>query len=104
MLQNLIIGFYRMNKKVSATEAVRNFSEILNSIKYQGNEYTIVRGGKPVAQLSPIESIPRHRFLGELRELLRYAPKLGKEAKAFKKDMQEVIRHQPPLPSRRRWV
>jgi antitoxin (DNA-binding transcriptional repressor) of toxin-antitoxin stability system len=36
-------------KTITATEAVRKFSEILNSIKYAGADYTIMRGGKPVA-------------------------------------------------------
>ena len=33
-----------MDKTITATEAVRKFSEILNAVKYNGNHYTILRG------------------------------------------------------------
>ena len=33
-----------MTKTITATEAVRKFSKILNAIKYTGNDYTILRG------------------------------------------------------------
>lgn len=36
-----------MNVPISSTEAVRNFSELLNNIKYRGDRYTVIRGGKP---------------------------------------------------------
>jgi len=34
-----------MMKTITATEAVRKFSEILNPIKYTGTDSTIMRGG-----------------------------------------------------------
>ena len=45
-----------MEKTVSATEAVRKFSELLNSIKYRGDRYTILKGGEPVAFIGPLEA------------------------------------------------
>ena len=33
-----------MRPDISATEAVRHFSELLNNIKYRGHRYTIIRG------------------------------------------------------------
>ncbi|MBM4277447.1 MAG: type II toxin-antitoxin system Phd/YefM family antitoxin [Deltaproteobacteria bacterium] len=43
-----------MEKIISATEAIRRFSEILNDIKYRGESYTIVRRGKKVAFICPV--------------------------------------------------
>jgi len=92
-----------MEKAVSATEAVRRFSEILNSVKYQGESYTIVRGGKPVASISPVETLPKRKFLRDLRELVKDLPRLGKEADRFGKDLKEIRKHQPTLPKEIKW-
>ena len=92
-----------MEKNISATEAVRKFSEILNSIKYRGEHYVIVRGGKPVASLLPVETVPKEKTLGELRELLKKIPVLGDEAERFNKDIEEIIRSQPSMPEKSKW-
>ncbi len=63
-----------MEKRISATEAIRKFSEILNSIKYKGESYKIIRGGKPVASLRPVEAPIKERHLGELKEIVKNLP------------------------------
>lgn len=40
--------------EVSATDAARNFSEILDAVEHRGEHYTILRRGKVVAQLDPV--------------------------------------------------
>ena len=92
-----------MEKAVSATEAVKKFSEILNSVKYRGESFTIVRGGKPVASISPVENLPRRKPLRELRELVKNLPRLGDEADRFGKDLKEIRKHQPALPKETKW-
>ena len=32
----------------------QKFSELLNTIKYRGDRYTVIRGGKPAACLIPV--------------------------------------------------
>lgn len=93
-----------MEKTVSATEVVRKFSEILNSIKYRGNHYTIMRGGKPVASICPVESPAKGKTLGELKELLKKLPRLGDEAERFEEDLKEIIKHQPLMPEKSKWA
>lgn len=93
-----------MEKRISATEVVRKFSEILNSIKYKGEHYTIIRGGKPVASIRPIEIPTKERLLGELKGLLKSVPKLGDEAERFEEDLKEILKHRPPLPEENRWA
>lgn len=87
-----------MEKKISATEAVRRFSEILNNIKYRGESYTIVRRGKRVASIYPIEVPLKERSLGELKTLLKNIPKLSDETESFERDLREILEHQPGIP------
>jgi antitoxin (DNA-binding transcriptional repressor) of toxin-antitoxin stability system len=93
-----------MEKVVSATEAVRKFSDILNSIKYRGESYTVVRGGKPVASISPVEAPGKKRLLRELKELAKNMPPLGEEADRFGRDLKEIRKHQPSVPKGNKWA
>jgi prevent-host-death family protein len=93
-----------MEKVVSATEAVRKFSDILNSIRYRGESYTIVRGGKPVASISPIETPGKKKLLRELKELAKNMTPLGEEADRFGQDLKEIRKHQPSIPRGNKWV
>ena len=40
--------------EISATDAARNFADLLDAIEHRGEEYTIVRRGKVVAHLEPV--------------------------------------------------
>lgn len=52
---------------VSATDAARNFADLLDAIEHRGEHFTIVRRGKAVAQLEPM-----NRGLGaDAKALLR---------------------------------
>jgi antitoxin (DNA-binding transcriptional repressor) of toxin-antitoxin stability system len=93
-----------MTKTITATEAVRKFSEILNSIKYTGNDYTIMRGGKPVATIRPAETHAKALTLGDLAGLVKSLPTLGDEAERFKKDLKEARKHQPLMPEKVKWA
>jgi len=39
---------------VSATDAARNFADLLDAIEHRGEHFTIVRRGKAVAHLEPM--------------------------------------------------
>lgn len=39
--------------EVSATEAARNFADILDAVEHRGERFTVVRRGKPIARLEP---------------------------------------------------
>ena len=93
-----------MTKTITATEAVRKFSEILNSIKYAGNDYTIMRGGKPVATIRSAETHAKALTLGDLEGLVKSLPALGDEAERFKKDIKEARKHQPTMPEKDKWA
>jgi prevent-host-death family protein len=42
--------------EVTATDAARNFSDILDAVEHRGEHFTIVRRGKVVAQLDPVHN------------------------------------------------
>ena len=39
---------------ISATEAARRFSDVLDSVEHDGRRYTVVRHGRAVAHIEPI--------------------------------------------------
>ena len=63
-----------MATHVSATEAVKTFSDLLNRIRSRGEEFVFERGGEAVCRMTPAG--PRTRLtLGDLASLLRGLPK-----------------------------
>jgi antitoxin (DNA-binding transcriptional repressor) of toxin-antitoxin stability system len=40
-------------REVSATDAARNFADLLDAIEHRGEHFTIVRRGKAIAHLEP---------------------------------------------------
>lgn len=74
-----------MKLAVNITEVLRNFSDYINRVVYRGERFILVRGGKPVAELSPVPSGTR---LGDLPALLASLPRLSaEEAGAFADDL-----------------
>ena len=92
-----------MPKTINATDAVRAFSEILNSVKYRHETYTIIRGGKPAAALVPVDAAPVKKTLRDLPGLRKDLPKLGDDADRFMSDIEEALRIQPALPENAAW-
>ncbi len=52
---------------ISATDAARNFADLLDAVEHRGEHFTIVRRGKVVAHLEPVS---RGRG-AEVRSLIR---------------------------------
>jgi antitoxin (DNA-binding transcriptional repressor) of toxin-antitoxin stability system len=92
-----------MDKAVTATEAVRDFSGLLNTIKFKGTTYIIKRGGKPVASIGPVKAANAPKTLKELKGILNELPRMGDELDAFEKDLIEVLKAQPSLPEKEPW-
>jgi antitoxin (DNA-binding transcriptional repressor) of toxin-antitoxin stability system len=70
----------------------------LTPLHYKGDSYTVVRGGKSVASISPVTHPLKGKNLGELKSLLAAIPKLGAEAEAFESDIRAARKSQPVLP------
>jgi prevent-host-death family protein len=41
---------------ISATDAARNFADLLDAIEHRGETFTVVRRGKPIAHLEPVKA------------------------------------------------
>jgi antitoxin (DNA-binding transcriptional repressor) of toxin-antitoxin stability system len=92
-----------MEKRITATQAVRDFSELLNKIKFKGDRYIIERSGKPVAQMEPVREAKKAKTLKELKSLLKELPRLDEELDAVAADLEGIRKDQPPLPEEGRW-
>ena len=79
---------------LSATEAVRTFSDVLNRIRYRGEEFVIERGGEPVCRMvSPGPA--RHVTLREQTALLKEIPPADS---AYASEVRRSVRRQSRLP------
>ena len=85
-----------MEKHITATEAVRRFSEILNSVNYRGERYVVMRGKKAVADIAPHAEGAGQKTLGELKALVERLPRL--RDKKFARDVARVVEKQPLPP------
>ena len=92
-----------MEKRISATRAVRDFSEVLNSIKFKGDHYIIERGGKPIASMKSVEGTRDPMTFDELQNLLNKLPKLEEELEAFASDLEEIYGNQPLMSTGDLW-
>lgn len=78
--------------EISATDAARNFADLLDAIEHRGEEYTIVRRGRVVAHLEPAR---QRRGAGVKAVLRRH------RADAAWADELAGVRHLVPLEERR---
>ena len=90
-----------MEKHITATEAVRRFSEILNSVNYRSERYVIMRGKKAVADISPHEEGATQKTLGELKAMVKRLPSL--KDRRFADDVNKAVEEQPLPPSDETW-
>lgn len=71
----------------SVTEVARNFAEYVNRVAYRGERFTLMRGGKPVAELVPV---PKGVLIEDLPAIFASLPKLTDEEWAsFAADIED---------------
>lgn len=84
---------YRAARRVSSTEASRNFSEILNLVRYRGESFIVERGGEPICEIRPAAPPP---FTGtDLVAVLRSLPPVDED---YLTEVEELARNQALLP------
>jgi antitoxin (DNA-binding transcriptional repressor) of toxin-antitoxin stability system len=79
----------RSVRVISATEAARNFSDLINRVSYKGETYVVERGGRPACQLSPVETC---RCSGA--DLLHALSALPRPSEEFLAAVEELTRNQ----------
>ncbi|MFO7893336.1 MAG: type II toxin-antitoxin system Phd/YefM family antitoxin [Longimicrobiales bacterium] len=77
-----------MKSEATVTDVSRNFADYINRVAYRGERFVLIRGGKPVAELSPV---PTGTRLRDLPALLESLPRLDPdETDAFAEDITEA--------------
>lgn len=90
------------DKKISATEAARSFSEVLNQVQYRDASFSIERGRKIVARLVP-PTLPAGLALADLNRLIAGLPHLVRaEASRWRAEVRTLRRAQRP--QTRKWA
>lgn len=92
-----------MITKISTTQAVRNFSELLNAVKYRHDSFTIFRGGKPLAAIIPLDPQAGGKSLKELAGIVKLLPRLTTDGDGFAADLDEIVSAQPLVPDGSAW-
>lgn len=93
---------HNTENKLSVTEAVRQFSDLINRVYYRGESVILTKGNKAVVQINPINTKTKST-LNTLSELINFLPNLSQEeAKLFEKDVKEG--RKMLLPPKDRWA
>jgi antitoxin (DNA-binding transcriptional repressor) of toxin-antitoxin stability system len=79
-------------RRVSATDAARKFSDLLNRVEYRGERFVIERGGTAVCEMAPAR--PVKFMLSDLAGLLRSAPKSDA---SYWDALDRILRDQPQV-------
>ena len=76
---------------ISATEASRTLSVILNRVHYQGEHYEIKRGKEIIAQIIPVAHKKMPMKVGALNEFFKKLPTLESEDQIiFENDIAHI--------------
>ncbi|MBF0288763.1 MAG: antitoxin [SAR324 cluster bacterium] len=76
-------------ERVSVTQAVRQFSDLLNRVFYQGISVELERGNKVIARISPILSESPLK-VKDLNKLFSELPSLGEDSESFANDLENI--------------
>lgn len=83
-------------RRVSVTEAARNFADIVNRAYYRGETTVLIRNGMAVAHIAP--AAPIGLPVAEIRRRLKLRRRMSpEEAEAFARDVEDMRKSIPPL-------
>jgi len=82
-----------MNSTITATEAARSFSDLLNRVRYRGETFRIVRSGEDVAELRAASRQSRIT----LRELFDKVKARKPKDTDFADDLEQIQAEQTTL-------
>lgn len=80
------------SRLISATEAARSFSDLLNRIQYRGERFVVERGGAPVCEITPATVVTV--TVTDLVRALRSGPRADPE---YLDLLEEITRTQPKV-------
>ncbi len=81
-----------MKHRVTATEAAKKFSEILNRVAYKGDSFVVERRGRPLCEIAPIRA--KKLKTRDLVKLLKSGLHPDEE---YLKIEDEIVRNRQPV-------
>ena len=89
-----------MKFTATVTEVLRNFADYINRVAYRGESFVLIRGGRAVAELSPLPSGSRLRDLPDLLDSLpglseAEAQEFGDDLARARAELQSLIVRDP---------
>lgn len=82
-----------MSRRVTATDAARRFSDLLNRVRYAGESFVIIQGGEEIGLLVPAQ--PARPVT--LRGLLDILASEGAPVPELADDLEAIQKEQPAL-------
>jgi antitoxin (DNA-binding transcriptional repressor) of toxin-antitoxin stability system len=83
-----------MTTHVSATVAARTFSDLLNRIRYRGEEFVVERAGEAICRMTPAAPVKAP----SLRDLASLLQELPRPDAGYASDVRKVSRRQGRRP------
>ena len=81
-------------KKITATEAAKAFSELLNRVRFRGESFLVVRNGEVMCRIGPAGAVSG-ATVADLLDVLTNGPARDAE---FADDLEQAQGRQPRLP------
>jgi len=82
-----------MKTHLTATQAARKFSEILNRVAYRGESFVIERNGHPICEISPARK-PKKFTARDFVKMIQTVPRPDNQ---YFDDVEEIIRNRQPI-------
>ena len=81
-------------ERLSVTQAVRQFSDLMNRVFYQGSIVELVRGNRVIARIYPVAPESPLK-VKDLNVFFHNLPSLGEDSERFSKDLEEIRKRVP---------
>ena len=81
-------------ERLSVTQAVRQFSDLINRVFYQGTIVELERGNRVIARISPVTSESPVK-VKDLNTFFQELPSLGDDSERFAEDLAEIRKQVP---------
>jgi len=78
--------------RITATEAARKFSEILNRVAYKNETFVVERNGRTLCEISPVHS--KVFTAADFAKMIKTAPRPDDQ---YFDDVEEVIKNRQPI-------
>jgi len=79
-------------RRLTSTEVQRNFADVLNRVRFQGETIVVERGGEEICEIIP-PAQPRKFTWSDLAHLIESAGAAGED---WATAVEESVRNQPP--------